>query len=276
MTSNYPCLTQPADTSNFVRIIAYPPLGVNMIGFGNTCPDAAVTLIANANGGDGGPYSYSWRNSILDTSSIIVFPHASAYFPVTVRDQCGSAAVRDSVLIHVFTAPHADFTFLPADPSTINNTVGYVDNSTNAVSWTWIFSDSDTVTTRNPMHTFIHPGNYTVSLVTQSADGCVDTIRYSFVVREDYEIYIPNSFTPNGDYYNETWRPFGKNLGEYEFYIFNRWGENIFTGSELKPWDGSVNGTSRLAHDGVYVYQLHLKNPGPGADLITGRVTLIR
>ena len=71
-------------------------------------------------------------------------------------------------------------------------------------------------------------------------------------------------------------KPFGKTAMQYEFTIWDRWGEKIFTGSDTMPWDGSVNGSSFPAHDGVYIYQVQILNSSVASDLITGRVSLVR
>jgi len=49
-------------------------------------------------------------------------------------------------------------------------------------NWYWSFGDGDTSTAQNPTHTYTTPGNYTISLVTQNALGCIDTlIRTDFI-----------------------------------------------------------------------------------------------
>ena len=113
-------------------------------------------------------------------------------------------------------------------------------------------------------------------LVAQSQNGCLDTISFQIELKQEVAVYIPNAFTPNNDATNETWRPFGKSAAEYEFTIWDRWGEKIFTGSDTRPWDGSVNGSSFPAHDGVYIYQVQILNSSVASDLITGRVSLVR
>lgn len=276
MTSSAPCVTQATATSNVVQISTFPGLSVQVFGGGNVCPGTPVVLTANPSGGDGGPYVYTWSESLLDTSSIVVYPLASGYHQVTISDQCGSMPIEDSILVQVLPAPDANFVFSPEDPSTFNNTVQFQNQSTNTSSWTWYFSDGDTTNVLNPVHTFQTPGTYDVLLVTKSPSGCYDTLTYRIIVKEDIAVFYPNSFTPNGDLINETWSPIGASLGDYEFSIWDRWGEKIFDGNKDKPWDGSVNGSSHPAHDGVYVYRVDLRDPKFEKQIITGRVTIVR
>ena len=276
MTSSSPCVTQTTANSNVVQISTFPALSVQVNGANNICPGTPVTLTALPSGGDGGPYSYIWEESIQDTNSIFIFPQSTAYHSVTITDQCGSTPRTDSLLVQVLPGPNADFVFSPEDPTTFNNTVQFLNQSTFATSHTWYFSDGDTTNVLNPVHTFQTPGTYDVMLVTKSPTGCYDTLRYRIIVQEDISVFYPNSFTPNGDLVNETWSPIGASLGDYEFSIWDRWGEKIFDGNKNKPWDGSVNGSTHPAHDGVYVYRVDLKDPKFEKQVVTGRVTIVR
>ena len=56
-------------------------------------------------------------------------------------------------------------------------------------------------------------------------------------------LYLPNTFTPNDDGRNDTWVPVGRNIGEIELTVFDRWGSVIFRSTDPeKGWDGSING----------------------------------
>ena len=74
-------------------------------------------------------------------------------------------------------------------------------------------------------------------------------------------IFIPNTFTPNGDEHNEVFRPITYFVSEtgYLFSIYNRSGEKIFeTNNPQKGWDGSYNGGQ--VQNGNYVYHLQFIN----------------
>ena len=92
-------------------------------------------------------------------------------------------------------------------------------------------------------------------------------------------VYVPNSFTPNGDGINELFTPVVTgNVMQYEFIIFDRWGEAIFTSvAPDQPWDGKLNGTP--VQDGVYVWTLFYKSvndEGVTQERLNGSVTLLR
>jgi gliding motility-associated-like protein len=71
-------------------------------------------------------------------------------------------------------------------------------------------------------------------------------------------IYVPNTFTPNGDGVNDVFIPVGKNIATMELTIFDRWGRLVF--QSLDPtvgWDGTVQGSP--AETEVYLWQLRYR-----------------
>jgi gliding motility-associated-like protein len=68
-------------------------------------------------------------------------------------------------------------------------------------------------------------------------------------------LYIPNAFTPNNDEKNETWFPRFSFVNELQVTIFNRWGQQVFSGDKnAAGWDGSYR--SAIAPEGVYGYKI--------------------
>lgn len=68
-------------------------------------------------------------------------------------------------------------------------------------------------------------------------------------------IFIPNTFTPNGDGRNDLWMVQGNNIAQLDLNVFDRWGEVIFHATDVDHgWDGTMNGLP-VAND-VYVYQV--------------------
>jgi len=77
-------------------------------------------------------------------------------------------------------------------------------------------------------------------------------------------MYIPNTFTPDGDELNNVWTPVftaGYNPYDYHASIYNRWGERIWESYQPNAgWDGSYKGGGYLVPDGVYVYTITFGN----------------
>ena len=74
-----------------------------------------------------------------------------------------------------------------------------------------------------------------------------------------YALYIPNTFSPNGDGINDTFSPKGEGISEYELIIFDRWGNLIFTSDDINiGWNGIVDGGSETAQIDSYVYVVNV------------------
>jgi len=89
------------------------------------------------------------------------------------------------------------------------------------------------------------------------------------------EVYIPNTFSPNGDGFNDVLYIRGETIAVFEFKLYNRWGEKIFeTTKQSIGWDGTQKGID--LDPGVFVYQLIYTNTNTQQKQISGNITLIR
>ena len=109
-----------------------------------------------------------------------------------------------------------------------------------------------------------------------------DTINIAYINCDTIEtiipdIYIPNSFTPNGDGKNDVFKAVSLyEFSEFKLSVFNRWQGLLFESNDINiGWDGTYKGKPVLL--GVYVYQLTatIKDTGEQRK-ITGRVTVVR
>jgi gliding motility-associated-like protein len=111
----------------------------------------------------------------------------------------------------------------------------------------------------------------TYTLTVTTAEGCAvsDEVFVKFLS----DIKIPNTFTPNGDGYNDRWEILS--LDSYPgsiLEVYSSAGQLIFrTQGYAKPWDGTNNGKPLPA--GTYYYVIDPKN---GRKKIAGYVTLIK
>ncbi len=123
-------------------------------------------------------------------------------------------------------------------------------------------------------------GNY--DLLFTKLDSCGEVINayaYGDLKSVDFEIHMPNVFTPNGDSLNDYFRPIVyEKVGDAVLTIYNRWGEKIFeTVNVEKGWDGQYR--DKQVPDGVYMWLLEYRDPRNNdsqKEFMSGTVTIIR
>lgn len=102
------------------------------------------------------------------------------------------------------------------------------------------------------------------------SNGCYFDTTIRIEAEFCYELFIPNSFTPNGDGINDLFEAQCLNCDIDKYWIFNRWGEMLYVGES--PWDGYYLGN--YVQIDVYVYRIEYF-VGLFKKSVTGRVTVI-
>tara|TARA_B100000902_G_scaffold399539_1_gene470889 strand:+ start:5820 stop:11015 length:5196 start_codon:yes stop_codon:yes gene_type:complete len=102
-------------------------------------------------------------------------------------------------------------------------------------------------------YSFPEIGTYMVNLYVENMYGCIDSISKDITIYPVFQMYIPNSFTPNLDDKNELFGPIFRSDGykSFSMKIINRWGEKVFD-NENQLWDGTFK--ERICEDGYYSY----------------------
>jgi gliding motility-associated-like protein len=113
---------------------------------------------------------------------------------------------------------------------------------------------------------------YELSVVDQY--GC--TSRDTVFVKVILPIYVPNTFTPDGDGLNDVFRAYGDNILEFHMQIYDRWGDLVFESFTVdKVWDGSKNGGDHYVQDDLFVWRIVYETKN-GKEELTGHVTILR
>ena len=219
------------------------------------------------------------------TSNIVTvscFTVAGTYHvKLTVIDinTCINSTVRNLVAL---SHPLADFDYGPQPVSVLTPEVQFTNQSTPGLPYhSWNFGDPyghDTSTVNNPMHSYTDVGTYMVTLTVSTANGCSATVVKPIIINEDYALYIPNAFSPNGDGKNETFKPVGEGVSNYKFYIFDRWGLLIFYTEDFNQgWDGRYQGKGdQILQQDVYVWKIQLTDFRNKPKTLNGTVTLLK
>jgi gliding motility-associated-like protein len=115
------------------------------------------------------------------------------------------------------------------------------------------------------------PGTYGVKVTDTAGCSFVATV---VITPGDCSLSkIPNTFTPNGDGVNDTWKIDALlSYPQCTVFIYNRWGQPVFNSIGYSiPWDGTYGG--KPVPMGVYYYVINL---GGASKPLSGFVTVIR
>ena len=126
---------------------------------------------------------------------------------------------------------------------------------TNTDNFNWSFGGLATSNAMNSNYTFLNEGVFDVLLTIVDAEtGCTDTAHVSITVEDPYSVIIPNVFTPNNDDVNDFFKATIKGAKGAEGYIYNRWGELLFSYDALNAsWDGKLS-NGMAVPDANYFY----------------------
>ena len=184
--------------------------------------------------------------------------------------------------IQVYPDVTADFT-TGLNSNTIDeftDQIELVNLSENASVYNWYVNGNWASAATNPTLALEEGlGNVEILLIASNEYGCSDTATLVIEPLSDGVVYVPNTFTPNGDGTNELFIPVISDdfsLDHYLFEIYNRWGERIFTTTDRNAgWNGSYLG--QLCKTDMYVWKLSLKSKRTGfAESMEGHVNLLR
>jgi gliding motility-associated-like protein len=185
--------------------------------------------------------------------------------------------------IKVYELPKADFS-APMEVLISNPDVQFINLSTVLANnkYTWDFGSFGVSSEVNPGKKFDKLGRYPVTLQAITVNGCKDEVTRTIEVKNDFNVYIPSSFTPNYDGINDVFlpvfSPYGLDTKSYEMEIFDRWGHPLFYSKDpAKGWDGSVNNKqNQELKEEVYVFKLRYKDLDGNLYNKMGHITLLK
>lgn len=178
--------------------------------------------------------------------------------------------------IHSYPNPLASFMYWPNDQATIvDKELTFTDQSIIGSVWHWDMGDGFTSSVQHPVHEFPDTGFYLVTLAIENVYGCVDTTQKYVQIKPMYAIWIPNAFTPDGDFTNDYFYVDGYGIKELQIQIFDRWGLKIYDEIGIdQSWDGTYKGN--LVPTDVYVYKVRAKDIFDEWHDYIGKVTVIK
>jgi gliding motility-associated-like protein len=108
----------------------------------------------------------------------------------------------------------------------------------------------------NPTYTVTQPGLYSLT-ATNNCGPATDNITIGNGI---CDLYVPNSFTPNGDTKNDLFKAsYGDNVTEFRLQVYNRYGQIVFeTRDKNKGWNGTFLGSKQPF--GAYAWMIQYKS----------------
>jgi gliding motility-associated-like protein len=149
--------------------------------------------------------------------------------------------------------------------------------SENASSFEWQFGEEQS-NFMNPDIMFNQHGSNVITLIAFDDLGCSDTISQVIHVNNVIHLYVPNTFTPNGDKFNNLFTPIigeGVKPDVFNMSIFSRWGDLVYETKNIEiGWDGTKRNLD--CPDGDYLWKIEFKAQDEINHVYMGHVTLIR
>jgi len=262
-----------------IDITVIQPFTINNKNDDTVCVGKSVRLFAS------GANSYLWSPSAglsNTTSSIpLASPPTTTTYMVVGSDAYGCFKDTGYTTVNVYPIPKVDagtdITMKNgAQPITITPTIS------SDVSWVHWLNAPGIISSSSPSIT-VKPKETTEYVVEVRNDGgCRSTDRITvFVLCDGANVFIPNTFSPNGSGTNDIFYPRGSGLFKIKLLrIFNRWGEVVFEKVNFSPndatagWDGTVKG-QKVPSD-VYVYTAELLCENNTSLIVNGNIALLR
>jgi gliding motility-associated-like protein len=188
--------------------------------------------------------------------------------------------------ITVYSNPTAGYHASPQPTTAPETTIDFFDYSLGSVvEWYWTFDSINNLGEsfeQNPRFEFPidHGGLYPVTLMVTDANGCVDRVTRWIEIHDIFNVFIPNTFTPNSDGFNDVLFVQGTDIdpNRFKFTVFDRWGEEVFETTDPSiAWTGSFQGGDHYTPDGMYIWHLIVYSISTAErHEITGHVNMIR
>jgi large repetitive protein len=204
--------------------------------------------------------TYQWQDN-TSTPTYLVTKQGN-YFVTVAKAGC---IAKDTITVAYNLKPK--FTLGADTRLCLGSTLTLDPKITVAVSYLW----QDGATT--PTYTVTRPGLYSVT----ATNTCGATTEDITVGDGVCSLYVPNSFTPNGDTKNDLFKAqYGDNVTAFELEVFNRYGQIVFTTTDKNEgWDGTNKGAAQPY--GSYVWVIRYKTVvNNNWERLQGTVLLIR
>jgi gliding motility-associated-like protein len=213
---------------------------------------------------------YSWVLSngdvVSNLDSLVADFNTPGCYDLTLNVSSAEGCVSNSTFLNaicVYDYPVASFESVLNDDEFNSTLINFNNLSTGGTIFNWTFDVFGNSDLQDPSFEFPLTdsiGVYEVCLDVENIYGCSNSICDLIDIINEDLFFIPNTFTPDGDNRNDIFIPVisGYDRSNYQFQIFDRWGELIFETDDIDTgWDGVYKGT--VVQQDVYVWKITAK-----------------
>ena len=228
-------------------------------GGGKICNDTTVNINFNFNGtrpwnlvfADG---SVNYTISNISTPTYIHSTNKAGSYSIVVAEDDNDCISNNVGIANVIVNPSPVAVITPSESiiyenEEINLTAG------NYTLYEW-YTTNDSLISTEEVLTVTDSGSFYIWV--KDANGCTDYSDIAIVNMVPItQLFVPNTFTPNGDDHNELFVIKGYNIITYNLKVFNKWGEQLFESDNIeKYWDGKYN--NKQVQQDAYYYNIEV------------------
>jgi gliding motility-associated-like protein len=268
-------ITNPANGcvySDLVAVRVAEPMVISANITPNPCAQLYIGAITVTVSGGIPPYTFTWSNG---SSAQSLSGISGGQYDLIVTDSTGC---REELS---YTVPQGIFEVVAYYDSTINvgesiQLFGIVSGGSGEEVFAWSPPDYLNCTDcEDPVSTPLQ--NIVYYLTVTDTNGCSYTDSILIKISKFFDLYIPNTFTPNNDGVNDQFVVLGdtENVQTFSMWVFNRWQEILFYTEDIETgWDGTYKGRDQPLD--VYTYVIHVTFSNGKSEKYKGYIVLIR
>ncbi len=256
--TNYTVTGESNNCSSTQTAIVYvyitPSLSITSNSY-NICKNSCITVSYSPNTFTNVLFDYGDGSGLSNSSTYCYTITGSYSISASGTYTNGCISSSSTSLVNVSDGPVAVFNV----PSVwyVNSPIQITNNSTGASLYNWTFNDGNTLITysTNISYTYSNPGTYCIVLTAiDTANLCNDTTTKCILIEDNFEIKIPNIFTPNGDGVNDVFIVNARGIKDFYCEIYDRWGILMYAWDDVKSgWNGYTKNNTKVP-TGTYYY----------------------
>ncbi len=303
------------------QVIVYNPPIANFSMPDSGCAPVCVNYTDLSTSTDGTINNWQWSfpggtptgAGVQNPTNICYYTPGTYSVSLIVTTNYGCKDTIKLPMVKVYDWPTANFCVAPTVAPTTDPVFNFCDMwSNDVVAWSWNFGDNDSdFINTDPQHSYSATATendfyyYNICIRVENQYGCWDTTCKTVELIPEFTFYIPNTFTPNGDFMNEWFYGKSRGVKEYNIWLFDRWGNQIWDChkedkntnwdsdatvpkqeglSSACKWDGVVvkggvdmgGGSKQLAQEDVYVWKVRLTDIFDKKHMYIGHVNIVR